>query len=58
MLRKADARCNPGRSLPRPSKENIAHTIDEYVSIEELFSVTQIYEWMMEAVLCETNKVS
>ena len=41
-----------------PSKENIAHTIDEYVSVEELFSVAQIYEWMMEAVLCETNKVS
>jgi acetylornithine deacetylase/succinyl-diaminopimelate desuccinylase-like protein len=41
-----------------PSKENIAHTIDEYVSVDELFSAAQIYEWMMEADLCETNKVS
>lgn len=34
-----------------PSSENIAHTIDEHVPVKQLPAVTQIYEWMMEAVL-------
>ena len=34
-----------------PSRENIAHTIDEHVPVEELYAAAQIYEWMMEAFL-------
>ncbi len=34
-----------------PSTESAAHTIDESVPVEQLPAVTQIYEWMMEAML-------
>ena len=34
-----------------PSTESLAHTIDEHVQVEQLLSVTRIYEWMMEALL-------
>ena len=35
-----------------PSTESLAHTIDEHVQVDQLPAVTQIYEWMMEAMLC------
>ncbi len=34
-----------------PSKEEIAHTVDEHVAVHELPEVTSIYGWMMEALL-------
>lgn len=34
-----------------PSSEHIAHTIDEYVPVNQLPKVTQIYGWIMEAFL-------
>ena len=34
-----------------PSKENIAHTIDEYVLLDELYSITDYYTSVMEALL-------
>ena len=34
-----------------PSSENIAHTIDEHVSVEQLYAVAEVYGWMMEAIL-------
>ena len=34
-----------------PSSENIAHTIDEHVPVWQIPAVTQIYMWMMEALL-------
>ena len=36
-----------------PSQENVAHTIDEHVAVEQLTDVTLIYQWMMEAMLLE-----
>ncbi len=34
-----------------PSSENIAHTIDEHVPVWQIPAVTQIYMWMMGALL-------
>lgn len=34
-----------------PSKENLAHTINEYIEIEQLTSVTQCYYGVMKALL-------
>lgn len=34
-----------------PSKENLAHTIDEYIEIEQLTKVTECYYWVMKALL-------
>lgn len=34
-----------------PSKENLAHTVDEYIEIEQLTSVTECYYGIMKALL-------
>lgn len=34
-----------------PSRENLAHTLDEYIEIEQLTSVTQCYAGVMKALL-------
>lgn len=34
-----------------PSKENLAHTVDEYIEIEQLTSVTECYYGVMKALL-------
>lgn len=34
-----------------PSQEYLAHTVDEYVSIDELYAITDYYTAVMEAVL-------
>lgn len=34
-----------------PSRENLAHTVDEYIEIEQLTSVTQCYYGVMKALL-------
>lgn len=34
-----------------PSKENLAHTVDEYIEIEQLNKVTECYYGVMEALL-------
>ncbi|MEL7647265.1 MAG: YgeY family selenium metabolism-linked hydrolase [Sedimentibacter sp.] len=34
-----------------PSKENLAHTVNEYIEVEQLTSVTQLYYGVMNALL-------
>lgn len=34
-----------------PSRENLAHTIDEYIEVDQLLKVTQCYEDVMKALL-------
>ena len=34
-----------------PSRENLAHTVDEYIEIEQLISVTECYYGIMKALL-------
>ena len=34
-----------------PSKENLAHTINEYIEIEQLVKVTESYYGVMKALL-------
>ena len=34
-----------------PSRENLAHTVDEYIEVEQLTSVTQCYYGVMKALL-------
>ena len=34
-----------------PSRENLAHTVDEYIEVEQLASVTQCYYGVMKALL-------
>ncbi|MPM22340.1 hypothetical protein SDC9_68792 [bioreactor metagenome] len=34
-----------------PSKENLAHTVNEYIEVEQLTSVTQCYYGVMNALL-------
>ena len=34
-----------------PSRENLAHTVDEYIELEQLTKVTQCYVDVMKALL-------
>ena len=34
-----------------PSKENLAHTLNEYIEVEQLTKVTECYYGVMEALL-------